>query len=89
MLLTEEQAAAELQVDRRTVRRLIESGRLHAIDVGGGRRSHYRIHPDALRDITSGNSRPPAAFTPLQRERRRRSREPSTDSVDSCFPSVS
>ena len=51
ILLTEAQAAAALQVDKRTLRRLIESGRLKAVDISSGFRRHYRIDPADLRDM--------------------------------------
>lgn len=54
MLLTETQAAREAQVDKRTVRRLIETGRLKAVDFGSGKRHHYRIDPADLKGIAAG-----------------------------------
>jgi excisionase family DNA binding protein len=52
-MLTEDQAAAVLQIDRRTLRKLIEHGRLDAIDVGSGKRRHFRIAPKSLTEIGS------------------------------------
>lgn len=65
-LLTEEQAAEYAGVSRKTIRRLIESGRLEASDYGTGKRRHYRIHPDALTHIK------PVPAPPLPQPRRRR-----------------
>ena len=50
-LLTESQAAAAAQVDKRTIRRLIETGRLRALDFGSGKRHHYRINPAELQAV--------------------------------------
>ena len=89
MLLTETQAAAEAQVDKRTIRRLIQSGRLKAIDVGCGGRRHYRIDPDDLRRIQSA-VKAAAPLTPplpaLRHRRRRASSAPS--SIAAYLPSV-
>lgn len=41
-----------------TVRRLIGTGRLRAIDVGGGKRRHYRIDPRDLTAIDPSNPPP-------------------------------
>jgi len=57
MFLTETEAAQQLKIDRRTLRRLIEAGRLRALNVGSGRRRHYRI---AQSDLTEVNSTQPA-----------------------------
>lgn len=50
-LLTEQQAADLAGVSRRTIRRLIEQGRLAAADYGTASQHNYRIHPDALADV--------------------------------------
>jgi excisionase family DNA binding protein len=50
-LLTESQAADAAQVDKRTIRRLIETGRLRALDFGSGKRHHYRIDPVELHEV--------------------------------------
>ena len=47
-LLTEQQAADAAGVHRKTIRRLIEQGRLKAADYGTARQHNYRIHPDDL-----------------------------------------
>lgn len=65
MLLTEVQAAREAQVDRRVIRKLIESGRLKAIDFGC-RRHRYRIEPSELTRIKA-----PVADDNASHERRR------------------
>lgn len=54
-MLTVNQAAEWLQVDRRTVTALIERARdsLPAVDVGGGKRSIYRISVEALARFSS------------------------------------
>lgn len=49
--LTESQAAVAVQVDKRTIRQLIESGRLRAVDFGNGKRHHYRIEAQDLKSI--------------------------------------
>lgn len=51
MMLTESQAAELIQVDKRTIRRLVQTGRLRAINIGCGSRVHYRIDPEDLRQI--------------------------------------
>jgi len=56
-LLTEEQAAEAAGVDRKTIRRLIESKRLPAADYGSGKKHMYRIHRD---DLTRVMKDPPA-----------------------------
>lgn len=84
MLLTEIQAARELQTDKKTVRRLIETGRLKAVDVGGGKRRHYRIDPAELRAIAPASRIDPR--TPPTCRRRRRLSLPQ--SVAAYLPSV-
>ena len=86
MLLTEQQAAAELQIDRRTVRKLIRSERLRAIDVGGGKRHCFRIDPDDLRSISGPEERGPVV---PQLVRAPRCRQPSPSaSVSSYLPNA-
>ena len=85
MLLTEKQAAAELQIDRRTLRRLIESGRLRAIDVGGGLRRHYRIAPAELVAIANAEA---TNVTPYPEVRVQSRRSSSRASIASYLPTV-
>jgi excisionase family DNA binding protein len=68
-LLTESQAAAAAQVDKRTIRRLIETGRLQALDFGSGKRHHYRIDPAELHAVQPVVDKP-AITPPLPRRRR-------------------
>lgn len=77
MFLTESEAAQALRIDRRTLRRLIDSGRLHAINIGSGRRRHYRVAKIALAEVSSTQP------SPLQIESRRRPvrRRVATDAV--------
>jgi len=89
MLLTEKQAAQQLQIDRRTLRKLIDSGRLKAINVGGGTRRHYRVHPDALGEITSPKFPALGAIMPQRIDRPRRSRRAFLSSIESYLPSAS
>jgi len=63
MFLTEAEAAHTLRIDRRTLRRLIESGRLRALNVGTGRRRHYRIAEADLSEVSSAQPPPQAAHT--------------------------
>lgn len=86
MLMTEKQAAEKLQIDRRTLRKLIESDRLQAINVGGSGRKHYRIHPDALKEIVPDN---PIKVTQRRMRRRSRLRQSSSSSARSYLPNVS
>lgn len=52
LLLTIQQAARAAQVSERTIRRLLESGRLKGANYGTGRdRSDWRLTPDALADV--------------------------------------
>ena len=55
MLLTEAQAAREAQVDRRTIRKLIDAGRLRASNFGTGKRRHYRIDAADLMSIRNAH----------------------------------
>jgi excisionase family DNA binding protein len=70
-LLTESQAAAAAQVDKRTIRRLIQGGRLRAIDFGSGKRHHYRIDPAELHAVQPVGEKP-ATTLPSRRPRRHR-----------------
>jgi len=55
--LTITQAAAVLGRSPKTVRGLIESGRLKAVDVSNGeRRKHYTISPDAIKEFEQKSS---------------------------------
>lgn len=42
-MLTVDEVSSYLGCERRTITRLIESGKLVAIDVGTGKNSHYRV----------------------------------------------
>ena len=86
MLLTETQAAKMLQVDRRTVRKLICSERLHAVDVGGGKRRVFRIDPADLRSISRAGSAWVRAADCVSSSARRHL--PSTVSVSSYLPNA-
>jgi hypothetical protein len=72
-------------VDKKTVRRLIETGRLRAIDFGSGRRHHYRIDPDDLRTVATAFSNAPTTSPTCRRPRRRVA---SSNSADAYLPSV-
>jgi excisionase family DNA binding protein len=86
MLITEAQAATEAQVDKRTVRRLIETGRLKAIDFGSKRR-HYRIDPEDLKSISAApDGQAPEPLPPAVRRRGRLMALPK--SVTAALPSV-
>jgi len=87
MLISLSEAAREAKVDRRTIRRLIQSGRLRALDFGNGTRRLYRIDPADLRAITS-KSIPTAPPTPISQPRRRRRRSASSPSVSQFLPSI-
>ena len=50
-LLTEAEAAAIAKVHPRTIRRLIDTGRLTAINLGFGKKKLYRINPENLEAI--------------------------------------
>ena len=70
-LLTEAQVAALAQVHPRTIRRLIDRGKLPALNFGNGRRKVYRIDPAALLNVQP-------VHLPLPRERHRRSQLPAS-----------
>lgn len=42
-MLTVEEVSDYLGCDRKTITRLIEKGKLVAIDIGSGKNSHYRV----------------------------------------------
>ena len=79
-LLTEQQAADLAGVHRKTIRRLIEQGRLKAADYGTAGQHNYRIHPCALAELkpARGQDGLPEPITPHVRAGRRayRSRAP-------------
>lgn len=84
-LLTEQQAAVLAQVNKKTIRRLIETGRLRAADFGSGRHC-YRIDPSDLQSIASvlKHSKPM-----LQKPKRlRRRRACPQNSVVAYLPSI-
>jgi len=87
MFLTERQAASEAGVDKRTIRRLILKGRLHAQDFGTGSRHHFRIDPADLKDLKPLDNDPSAGSAPTKRfPRRRKTSSPST--LAAFFPAV-
>jgi hypothetical protein len=86
MLLTEQQAAEEAQVDRRTIRRLITTGQLKASDLGGGRRHCFRIDPADLRAIRSRDEIQTPSHTGVRR--RCYPKVPQSKSVEAFLPSV-
>jgi len=85
MFLTEKEAAARLQCDPRTVRRLVVSGRLRAVDLGTTRRN-LRIDPDALNAILPPPADPPVMPPPTY-HRGPRSLPPAA-STQAYLPSV-
>jgi excisionase family DNA binding protein len=88
VFLTEEQAAKEVQVDRRTIRRLIDSGRLKATDFGSGGRRLYRIDIADLKAIANPGHNDKTAM-PLQPTRsRRRARSALLAPAAAYLPSV-
>lgn len=91
MLLTEAQAAREVQVDRRTIRRLIRAGRLRAVDFGSGRRRCYRIDPADLHAVSPAGAAAdgvtPAAAPAPPNPRGRRPGSPQAP-VNAYLPSV-
>lgn len=64
-LLTENEAAAIAKVHPRTIRRLIERGKLPASNFGMGSKKIYRINADDL-----GSVQPCVAVAPQRRQRR-------------------
>jgi excisionase family DNA binding protein len=79
--LTVVQAAKHKGISDKQIRKLIESGRLKAENVGTGKRKHYRIALEALAAIE-----PPPAEPRLAPRQRRTSRP--TASTRSIFPRV-
>jgi len=67
-LLTEAEAAAVAKVHPRTIRRLIETGKLAAINFGMGSKKIYRIKPEDLGSVQPVEK--PAG--PQRRQRRER-----------------
>jgi hypothetical protein len=84
MLLTESQAAEFAQVDRRTLRHLIVTGRLRAIDFGNGKRRCFRIDPEDIGRVAAATP----LVTPPPLHRRRRRRVSSEAPMVSFLPSV-
>jgi excisionase family DNA binding protein len=80
-LLTESQAAAAAQVDKRTIRRLIQTGRLRALDFGSGKRHHYRIDPAELYSV-----QPVVEKTPITPPSPRRLRHQPPCSLSAYLP---
>lgn len=56
LLLSEAQAAQAAGVSRKTIRRLIEKGRLRAADYGTGGHHNYRINPSDLVIVQAGSA---------------------------------
>ena len=71
MFLTEAEAATEIRADKKTVRKLILSGRLRAIDVGSRGRRHFRIDPSDLKEIAPAEHQKAPLPPPISRRRRR------------------
>ena len=72
--LTVDEVAAELQVSRDTVERLVAAGRLKASQIetpkGRGRRHRYRIHREWIDNFFHRNIKPsPPAERPQRRKR--------------------
>jgi hypothetical protein len=67
-LLTELEAAEMAKVCPRTIRRLIEGGKLRAANYGNGRKKLYRIRPEDMADV-----QPFEMPAPHERVRRHRS----------------
>lgn len=76
-LLTEQEAAERAKVSRKTIRRLIEQGRLEAADYGTQGQRNYRIDPAALAKVGAGpapDAPGPVEITPPAPRPRRGSR---------------
>jgi Helix-turn-helix domain len=84
-LLTERDAAREAGVSTKTIRRLIQRGRLEAIDYGNGSRHTYRIKLGALAAL---KQQPGKVEAPAHRRRIRR-RAASVLPAGSGLPVVS
>jgi excisionase family DNA binding protein len=85
-LLNEVDAAAVAGVSRKTIRKLIEEGRLQAIDYGTKGSRHYRIKREALANVSPRPKKP----APPPRQRTRNVARPSasaTKMID-LMPSV-
>lgn len=97
MWMTETEVAAEMRISKKTVRRLIKSGKLVATNCGTGKRSFYRIHRDALLKLGHSHPEPqvdsletsPLPTQPGQRQRRRHySSSPILKSFYDCLPRI-
>src|ERR1700690_3890400 len=87
VFLTEDEAAMALRVDKRTVRRLIVSQRLRAVDLGsGGKRHHYRIDASELKAVADPVESV-VTPTPIGRAQRRR-HSASAGSVSAYLPNA-
>lgn len=71
--LDRHEAAAFLGCSPRTVTRLIQAGRLKAIDVGLGRNRHFRVSRAALLAFQNATA---VALQPAAKRRRGRRRNP-------------
>jgi len=87
--LTEDEAAAELRVDRRTIRKMIDKKRLAATDCGSDGRHCYRIHRDDLRQTKPQTDGPGDTVKPEVTCRRPRFRQTSVPRYASFFPTAS
>lgn len=85
MFLNEREAASELRIDRRTLRRMIRDGRLPAIDVGSGKRRHYRLETASLAKIAARDKAGVPTEQPIPPKNRNISR-PQPQPVQRYFP---
>lgn len=90
-LLTEDQAAGLAGVSKKTLRRLIKSGRLQAKDYGTGSRHNYRIDPTALASLNNAGPQKAAntASKPAPPHRRFTPRSACAKSQSALLPQVS
>lgn len=89
-LLTEEQAAKIAGVSKRTIRRLITSGRLQAKDYGTGAKHYYRIEQAALAELqTKGIATVNGKRQPTPRKRHISQRSSKSASLNDLLPVVS
>ena len=84
MWLTETEVAQMVKVSKKTIRRLIQAGKLPAANWGTGKRSNYRIHVD---DVAAFGRRD-QADDPRPARIRRRHRPPLPTSVEAYLPRV-
>jgi excisionase family DNA binding protein len=69
-LLTPKEAAKILEISPQQLYRLINLGKLPAVNIGSRTRGIYRINPSQLDEFMRGTSQAPEAAAPASKRRR-------------------